>query len=733
MSEPVPTRRENPEIPAGPGVTRREGAPDTGAHWTVHSLPAALAARLTDLTPMPTTGGEAQLLTVRDSAHPGEALVLKVYYPHVAPDQQVWARLGSIRSKHVVRVVETGKLTDDRFFELMEYVPDGSLRDAGAGSRVFAVDTITEMVGQLTDGLTVLHRLGITHRDLKPENVLVRRSGQATELVLTDFGLSRRLDTSAHFTTGARTSAYAAPEAWAGHVSPARDWWSLGVLVLELATGVQPFHGLDERMIQKAVTTKPVPVDGVTDARLKRLCAGLLVSDEANRWQGEQVRDWLAGGSPAVPDRRVPIDATEFEFNGKRFRDPAALAVEMAGNWRLAARRFGMTGSHTWTAFVTWLDQFNAPDQNPTGVVEERLDLLGRLEASKEKPNAKLVRLLANLNPRQPPIFRQVHIDVPKLREVAQRAQDGPAGKETDNAREVVNELWAGELLAVLAQFDGAHELADLGTRWSANVEQLRAAVATLKRDHPHLVAVFTANDTKAIPRAAMLEFTIDRTRGDDWVRELMSRTATLPLRIPWYDSILAWAGTDPVRAYSALHAFAAAQAEAQQVVMAAQAAEAARQAREQAWAAQERQRLAGSGDATRTAVASASVLTLLWLIVAVFAGETPALAMVALACGTHFTAEVVLAKKLGADYHPVYSLQHAMQVAMGRVGGQMRMSPRGWAIGIIVTFILVALVDWLAALAALAAILGHIFWAARRHADWTAVHEQRHRETMNQ
>jgi serine/threonine protein kinase len=696
------------------------------------ALPPALAARLSDLTAMKTVGGEAHLVTVRDSAHPDALRVLKVYLPHIEPDPEVWSQLTSIRSRHVVEVVETGTLADGRFFELMEFVPDGSLRDRGAGRHAFDTASIREMVRQLAAGLDLLHARGITHRDLKPENVLVRGTSPAIELVLTDFGLSRRLNSSAHFTTGARTSAYAAPEAWSGHVSPARDWWSLGIMVLELATGQQPFGGLDERMIQKAVTTKPVPVDAITDARLNRLCAGLLVSDETKRWSGTQVRDWLAGGSPAVPDRRVPLEVTEFEFDGQRFRDPEPLAVAMARNWRLAARRFGISPSPSWTTFTTWLHQFDDPDRYPAGVVENRLDLLGSLEQSSEKPNAKLLRLLAGLNPQQPPIFRQAHIDVPKLRDLARQAQDGPASDDgTQRAREIVDELWEGQLLSVLATFDGGAPLEQVGTRWAAAIGELRTAVATLKRE-PRLATAFSSATHRSVARAAMLELAAGAARGDDWLRELADRDRGLPVPVDWFTDLLGWVGTDPVRAYAGLYASGIAQAEAQQILMARQAAALAEQARHQAWADHERRRLDGRGSATGRAVAGASVLTGLWLFVMLFSAKTPALVLVVLAMATHFIAESVLANKLGADYHPGYSLWQAFQEALGRIGGRMRGSPRGWAIGIVVLLVLLAFLDWLAPVAAVFAVIGHIVWAVQRDNRWSAAHEQEHWQVLN-
>ena len=130
----------------------------------------------------------------------------------------------------------------------------------------------------------------------------------------------------------------------------------------------------------------------------------------------------------------MPIEATAFEFDGYRFYDPESLSVAMAKSWRLAARRYGISPSPSWSALTDWLKQFNDPDHYPAGAVEARLDLLNELEASTEVPNVKLLRLLAGLNPKHPPVYRQAHIDAAKLRELARRAQDGEPGEPAHQA-----------------------------------------------------------------------------------------------------------------------------------------------------------------------------------------------------------------------------------------------------------------------------------------------------------
>lgn len=104
----------------------------------------------------------------------------------------------------------------------------------------------------ISEELAYLHAHGIVHRDVKLENVLVDDSGHA---FLSDFGISRifddklrsQLDVTTTFiegqTTGTRpvmgTYFYLAPEVRAGQpVTPAADWYALGVLFFRLLTGM---------------------------------------------------------------------------------------------------------------------------------------------------------------------------------------------------------------------------------------------------------------------------------------------------------------------------------------------------------------------------------------------------------------------------------------------------------------------------------------------------------------
>jgi WD40 repeat protein len=272
---------------------------DAAAEDPLTSVPSELSGKFAPIRSLP-SGGEADMLLVADAA--GTNLVLKLYRPGVVPSPGTWRALQTIDSPRITRLVDWGD-AGDRVYEVLEYIPAGTLAaltDTGPSDRV-GTEVIAEVIRQVADGLTALHEARVIHRDLKPSNILVR-SWSPLELALTDFGLSRYLDHSTVFSNAGNTLAYTAPETFAGHVTPARDWWSLGMIVRELATGGPPFGDLSTEVVMLQLASRPIDCTQITDPRLRLLCRGLLTRDPGKRWGATQVRSWLAGEYPPVAE-----------------------------------------------------------------------------------------------------------------------------------------------------------------------------------------------------------------------------------------------------------------------------------------------------------------------------------------------------------------------------------------------------------------------------------------------
>lgn len=95
---------------------------------------------------------------------------------------------------------------------------------------------------QIVRGMEHLHRCGVIHTDLKPENILISNLKDVPFLVkIADLG--NACYTKKHFTHVIQTRQYRSPEAILyNNYSTSTDMFSVGVTLLELATGKQIFN-----------------------------------------------------------------------------------------------------------------------------------------------------------------------------------------------------------------------------------------------------------------------------------------------------------------------------------------------------------------------------------------------------------------------------------------------------------------------------------------------------------
>jgi len=484
-------------------------------------LPQELVEKgFTYLERLPIRGSEASLHLLKDSAD--EVVVLKLYHSN-APKREALDRIQTISSEHVSCLLAYGD-SEMGFWEVQEWVQGGSLRNLmqNEGPQVPPA-VVEEVLKEVVLALKDVHKQGIEHRDLKPENILIR-SRHPLDIVLIDFGIASVVEGSVRHTSASRTTLYAPPEAFSGIFRKSCwDYWSLGMILVELLDGQHPLASLPEQVVMNRLTVRNPDefAAGVSDPRWKPLCRGLLRRDPEKRWGAAQIERWLNNDRSLVVQEDAASGyerAPSPPFLGERAQTPEELAAKLASNWKEAVP-FWQTNAKVIKNWV--LHDLGRKD------ISERLDAI---DLENIKVDGELFRAIRAMAPSMPATFRGMLIDVSGLTKIVKRAL-----ANDDDALATVTLLHENRILAAVDRRHGPPEFTPIDLAWRreiANYEGAASQIAGRLRDRN---AVQLTKEKMATLLGAVLPGTdlLDRLRQH--AREATSEDAR---ECPWFRSL---------------------------------------------------------------------------------------------------------------------------------------------------------------------------------------------------
>eukprot|EP00753_Platysulcus_tardus_P015852 PLAT5312.1.p2 GENE.PLAT5312.1~~PLAT5312.1.p2 ORF type:complete len:336 (-),score=148.10 PLAT5312.1:31-1038(-) len=172
--------------------------------------------------------------------------------------------------------------TPDKLYLVMDYANGGELFVHLQRAGKFDEKLACFYAAEILEGLAHLHGLGIVYRDLKPENILLDHRGH---LKITDFGLSKHgVGLYSGASTFCGSPEYVAPEVLKRKpYGRAIDWWSFGVVLHELLTGLPPFYDRNVKRMHHNILYGRLRLGAGLSEQAAELIAGLLVKSPRSR------------------------------------------------------------------------------------------------------------------------------------------------------------------------------------------------------------------------------------------------------------------------------------------------------------------------------------------------------------------------------------------------------------------------------------------------------------------
>jgi serine/threonine protein kinase len=213
----------------------------------------------------------------------------------------------------IVPVYDFGEEEGQPYF-VMRYMTGGSLSDRMKLGRM-STQEAARILTHLAPALDEAHAKGIVHRDLKPGNILY---DQYNDPYVSDFGIAKLSESQANVTGSAivGTPAYMSPEQAQGESIDGRsDIYGLGVILFEMFTGQQPYHGDTPMSVVVKHITDPVPhildIQPDLPSNLEKVVEKAMCKDRSQRYQTVKA---LAADLTAVANGKSPafdqVDST---------------------------------------------------------------------------------------------------------------------------------------------------------------------------------------------------------------------------------------------------------------------------------------------------------------------------------------------------------------------------------------------------------------------------------------
>lgn len=161
--------------------------------------------------------------------------------------------LASLQHKSIVTFYHNF-YEEEILYLVMEYCSGGSLDNLISSKKNIQFDDALKIAIDICEVFEFIHSKNIIHRDIKPNNILIDAD---SNIKVSDFGIAN---------THGGTLSYLAPEVLSTEYASSKDArvdiYSLGITLLEMITGINPFYGADgQEMISRKINHNFVPTN----------------------------------------------------------------------------------------------------------------------------------------------------------------------------------------------------------------------------------------------------------------------------------------------------------------------------------------------------------------------------------------------------------------------------------------------------------------------------------------